>query len=102
MQGQIKEGEWQGFWQSLTEKARDNLVDKLSDLKSESDKMGEMEGTNCTVFNHIALQKREVLRQLSLRDEAVLTTPSESLGSSQGNSAAEALAHWKPEDFQQQ
>ena len=102
MEGQIDENEWQGFWRSLTEKARDGLVDKLSDLKGESDQIGEMEGTNCTVFNHIALQKRGVLRQLSLRDEVVLTTPSESLGSSQGNSAAEALAHWKPEDFQQQ
>lgn len=102
MEGQIDENEWQGFWRSLTDKARDGLVEKLSDLKGESDRFGEMEGTNCTVFNHIALQKREVLRQLGLRDEAELTTPSESLGSSKGNAAADALAHWKPEDFQQQ
>lgn len=101
MQDQIPEEEWQGFWTSLTEKKRNELVGKLSTLKAESDKIGEMDGTNCTVFNHIALQKRELLRQLSLRDEATLTTRSESLGSSRGNAAADALAYWKPEDFEQ-
>lgn len=100
MQDQIPEEEWQGFWHSLTDKARGDLVDKLSDLKAESDNIGEMEGSNCTVFNHIALQKREVMRQLALRGAAELATPSESLGSSRGNPAADALAHWKPEDFQ--
>lgn len=100
MEGQIPEEAWQGFWKSLTPTARDGLVDKLSTLKAESDKIGEMDGTNCTVFNHIALQKRELLRQLSLRDEAELAVRSESLGSSTNHAAADALAHWKPEDFE--